>query len=383
MKNERIIWLDGIKGLSCLCIFLHHFMLTFFNASYFGEEAVSRTVSGLDVRLSYAPYGVIVNGNFWLCIFFLISAFFISRQIFSIMSDDKPSYDRISTILCKRYPRLMLPIAALSLLNYFLIPLLSVCGLNYMNAENTLSFPDFLFHILIKMWLTVDTSVQGNYWMLSFLLFSCFLAVLLTLAAGKSRKHMLPVYLLLLYVCGSIHSLYVSTVLAVILAYELDRGQIFPFLKSRKWLRISSALFLLLSGLWLGGYPSYVEPANFYRHFGFFTHRVPEAYQMIHCFGAFCFISAFFLLHKLTIPFSAKIFQWAGKLSFGIYLIHPLILLYIGYYLMDTLAPLMPGYSVTGIIVFFILLIILLAASFLFHVTIEKYCDRLCRKIFS
>lgn len=30
MKNERLTWIDGLRGLACILIFTHHFLVFFF-----------------------------------------------------------------------------------------------------------------------------------------------------------------------------------------------------------------------------------------------------------------------------------------------------------------------------------------------------------------
>ena len=38
MKNERLTWIDGLRGLACILIFTHHFLVSFFPSSYNGES---------------------------------------------------------------------------------------------------------------------------------------------------------------------------------------------------------------------------------------------------------------------------------------------------------------------------------------------------------
>ncbi|MDD3370033.1 MAG: acyltransferase family protein [Lachnospiraceae bacterium] len=387
MKKERILWLDGLKGLACLLVFTHHFMLAFFKSSYFGEEMPSMTASHIDTLLSYEPYGVLINGNFWVCVFLVISAFLLSSQIFRMTGNSAETGENnfvhhLSAMLLKRYPRLMLPAAFVGIANYFLIILLDMCHGNYLEIKSALGFKDLLLHCFVTMWTTTDSSVLGPFWMLHVLLFGSYLAILLALLAGKDRKHMLPVYLLLLYVLGTINHYYTGVVLGVLFAWFLERD---PFHLLQKtffphWQTITGVL-LLFAGLYLGGYPSYVQPMNFYRHFGFYVHRVVDAYQIIHCFGAVCLLAGLFLWSAPGKVLSTGIFQQLGKISFSIYLLHIMVIQYIGYYLMDTLMEITGNYSLTGIIVYLILLSILVLVSALFHGSIERCCDKICSQI--
>ena len=35
--SKRIMWLDGLKGLACIGVLLHHFSLAFLPAVYYGD----------------------------------------------------------------------------------------------------------------------------------------------------------------------------------------------------------------------------------------------------------------------------------------------------------------------------------------------------------
>ncbi|MFC5370648.1 hypothetical protein [Arcanobacterium bovis] len=38
----RINWLSGLKGIACVVIFVHHFLLAFYLGSYEGTHGVTR-----------------------------------------------------------------------------------------------------------------------------------------------------------------------------------------------------------------------------------------------------------------------------------------------------------------------------------------------------
>lgn len=80
-NSRRITWIDGLKGIACLLIFTHHFSLEYFNGAYFGETMESRLPFRLDIRLSYEPYGILTNGNFWVCVFVTLAAFLTAAGV--------------------------------------------------------------------------------------------------------------------------------------------------------------------------------------------------------------------------------------------------------------------------------------------------------------
>ena len=130
--KERIKWLDGLKGLACLLVFVHHFLLSFFSAAYFGVESHTR-LHGYDTYLASAPIGVFANGNFQVCIFLLIAAFLPAKRIMECRKEDLQ--DVAGRMLLKRYPRLMIPVFSVCALNYVILFLVNRLGLNYMGTE--------------------------------------------------------------------------------------------------------------------------------------------------------------------------------------------------------------------------------------------------------
>ncbi len=79
--GKRIVWLDGVKGLACVGVFLHHFTLAFVPAVYFGDSNIAKTGNALDVKLAQSPFGFFLNGNYMVALFCLISALVLSLKV--------------------------------------------------------------------------------------------------------------------------------------------------------------------------------------------------------------------------------------------------------------------------------------------------------------
>lgn len=417
MEKERITFLDGLKGFACLGVFTHHFFLSFFPASYFGTEAAVMTASGFDAALSVEPYSFFVNGNFWVCLFLVVSAFLVSNKIFQMrisyeafqcgvsdnVSHEKerqggqmPIFDTLSTTLLKRYLRLMIPAALIGIFSYFLTDLLTLTGLNYLGKVNALSFPSFLYHAVVHMWIFVDSSVQGPFWMLHYLLFGSYLAILIALATPLKNRLALPIHLFLTAALGILNHYYAGIVLGVMICYLYhygislqkisDKGfliKIMSLLTQNKILRGTVGILLLLSGLFLGAYPSYVKPDNIYRIFNAYAFRDPDAYELIHSVAAACLLASFFLLKGLADLFSTKPFLFLGKLSFSIFLVHSILLEHLGYFIMHKTRDLIGNYSFAGILTYLILFCLLIPLSFACYSTIERFGNWICGKLFS
>lgn len=416
MTRKRITFFDGLKGFACFGVFTHHFLLSFFPASYYGAEADVRTASGSDAALSAAPYSFFVNGNFWVCLFLMISAFLASHKIFQLkaayeaypectpdaVSSDHaapgsrmPVFDTLSATLLKRYLRLMIPAALIGILSYFLTDLLTLTGMNYIGKVNARSFPSFLYHAVVHMWIFVDSSVQGPFWMLHYLLFGSYLAILVALATPRKNRLALPIHLFLAAALGILDRYYACIVLGVTICYlyhhtvsrqkASDAGflnKALRLLAENKMVRGTAGILLLLTGLFLGAYPSYVRPENIYRIFSAYASRDPYAYELIHSVAAACLLASFFLLKKLAGLFSTKPFLFLGKLSFSIFLVHNMLLEYLGYFIMHKANDLTGSYSLAGLLSYLILSCLLILFSLACHVTVERFGDRVCRRLF-
>lgn len=401
MKKERFEFLDGLKGFACLGVFTHHFFLSFFPASYFGTEAAVMTASGFDASLSVEPYSFFVNGNFWVCLFLVISAFLLSNKIFQlkISGDVSPSeslFDTLSETLLKRYLRLMIPAALIGIFSYFLRDLLTLTGLNYLGKVNDCSFPNFLYHAVVHMWIFVDSSVQGPFWMLHYLLFGSYLAILIALATPLKNRWVPLIHVFLAAVLGILNHYYAGIVLGVMICYLYHCGtslqetsnngffnKLMRLLAQNKILRGGAGILLLLAGLFLGAYPSYVKPDNIYRVFNAYAFRDPDAYELIHSIAAACLMASFFLLKGLADFFSTKPFLFLGKLSFSIYLVHSMLLEHLGYFIMHQTNDLIGNYSFAGILTYLILFCLLIPLSLACYYTVERLGNRVCRKLFN
>lgn len=401
MKKERITFLDGLKGFACLGVFTHHFFLSFFPASYFGTEAAVMTASGFDAGLSVEPYSFFANGNFWVCLFLVIAAFLSSHKIFQLKDEQAaqggrmPVFDVLSGTLLKRYLRLMIPAALTGIFSYFLTELLTLANLNYLGKVNTRSFLSFLYHAVVHMWIFVDSSVQGPFWMLHYLLFGSYLAILAALATPYKNRWTPLIHLFLTAALGILNHYYAGIVLGVMICYlyhyitsltkTSDNGfldKMIRFLIENKILRRAAGILLLLAGLFLGAYPSYVKPENIYRIFNAYAFRDPDAYELIHCIAAACLLASFFLLKGLADFFSMKPFLFLGKLSFSIYLVHSMLLEHLGYFIMHQLNDLIGNYSYAGILTYLILFSLLIPLSLACYHTIERFGNWVCKKLF-
>ena len=64
-KNmKKIAYIDGLKGLGALMVYLCHFVFAFYYGAYSLDMAHANTASGLEIALGKTPLNLFYNGNF-------------------------------------------------------------------------------------------------------------------------------------------------------------------------------------------------------------------------------------------------------------------------------------------------------------------------------
>lgn len=380
-NNNYIPWLNGLKGFACISVLLHHWFAATRNGAIFGSVLGKENLSAFEICMSSEPIGFILNGNFQVCIFLLVSAFLISRQIFSITASSENAVQRISNVIIKRYFRLLFPVGFYCLLDWVLLKVLTATGLNYINKVSELSFFKLISHILVRVWAMPDNKMLGPLWMMTYLFIGSFVAVLLSLMHGKDRKHMWLFYLLATGLLLFANPYYMISALGVDLAYLTEKTDFKKVIISFKpYIKIVIGLVLLALGIILGGYPSYYISDNLYSYLNPLSEAIVNFYVVMHGLGAFFIVLSIYFLKPLDLLFSSKPFQFLGNVSMGVYLIHSMVVEYLGYYVIDRLKLRMsfiPAFWLTALIIVLITLVL----AFISSKTIEKWSERLVKRI--
>lgn len=311
--TRRINWIDGLRGIGCVCIVLHHFTQKYFPASYFGPGSGYDNFLpfGLDEKFAQLPFFFLLNGNFWVCIYLMISGFVIANK--SINSAKGHSLVFFIRYFIRRYLTLMLPILIAELA--LLVGTLVFPDAVFPDGEDPLTLVKCLKSSLFGVFFTMDMSVINPFWMMVHIFLGGLLVLFLRLLI-RNLKILLPVYMILMAL--GLLNCYLGFFVPVLCGAFFCA--VYPM-----FLKYSSPVLsyiALLFSLFLAAYPTGMAPTNIYR---FLPYNNFSAYAY-HTMGAVLFLYAFSTLDCLQNITSSKTGLWLGKISYPVYVFHIVVL---------------------------------------------------------
>jgi peptidoglycan/LPS O-acetylase OafA/YrhL len=366
------MWLDGVKGIACMLVFFHHFFLAFYPATYFGEKCTTH-LYGFDVKLAQSPLSVVINGNFMVALFCVISGTVISMQVMSLAKNK----EKLSDIVFKRYFRLMFPLLPVGIVVFFMLKFGLFTNLEAATYTQSswlatyysqpISFLRALKSIFIQIWFYGDDCLSTAFWMLSQLFYGCFLSIILSIISWKANKHTWIIYLAVFSFFIGKQDFMIAFVLGTLLAWLYNnRGH---------GNRIFLGWLCFGVGIFLGGYPSGITPINIYHFFSFLP------YLIWHVVGAALTVYAVFNLNLLQRFLSLSLFRMLGKISYAVYIIHIPVLFSLSteVFLISYKQGL--AYWQSVVISLIVSTIILVVLSLFYNKYVEALCEILQNKI--
>jgi peptidoglycan/LPS O-acetylase OafA/YrhL len=319
--------LDGLRGLAALVVVFHHLSLTLapFSDVWIVPGATHPAVGSVYWWFTSTPAQLFIAGPEAVLVFFVLSGFVVVQPALR-----NPEFDWIA-YFPQRVARLWLPVLGSVILAFVWILLTdqtaakasslwvaasSLPGLPWQQAVDgtdlLFGVPlinnvlwslrwELLFSLMLPLFVVAVLVARRKWWVV---LVGSFAGVVLGTYTGNGALTFLPVFL-------------VGSVLAV----KLDdiRGWLARHSGSR-WLLPGGAAVLLISlvlldlhwTIWgvLGGAPRFQEPA--------------KSLEFVGAFGLLV-VAAFWLPAVRLL--STRVFQWLGKISFSLYLVHvPIII---------------------------------------------------------
>lgn len=384
MEQKRITWVDGLRGVASLFIVFHHFIMGYYPAAYRGEEAIAHLAGDVEAEFSQSPLAFFAIGDLWVSVFCLVSGFVISYQVFH-MTEAK----QFSKSLLKRYPRLMLPVFALSAIVYVMLhlnlffngPASLLSGSEWLAQfyQNKTTISDLIFSSIADTWIVGMSTLYSNaFWMLADLFAGSFMAYILAAMGKGMNGRMLYVYIGVAVVYLSTNSRLSDFALGVLIAYIAERfGE---RIQKHKKACVITGIFMILTAVILGAYPVAYAPTNAYRFLNHLPDRL-NPYYFYHMIASALIVMGIYLLKPLAKVLSLKPFLFLGKISYSIYLVHIPVLFSLSAWLLTRFMAKTGDYNLSAWWMFGISILAILILSWLFYLLIEQNCTKLINRV--
>jgi peptidoglycan/LPS O-acetylase OafA/YrhL len=310
--KEKLSYLDGLRGLAAFIVVIHHYTLGFYPA--YAGNAVSKT-----------PISLIYNGNFSVCVFFVLSGFVLSAKYFKTKNPEV-----LIASATKRYFRLLLPVLFSIVLAYIVLSfglfsntkVSAITGSSWLGAFYNFdaNFVEMLKQGLYRVFLFGEASYNTNLWTIYLEFFGSLLTFAFLAFFGKLKKRYL-VYILLIIVLYQ--SYYLAFLLGILLCdlYYSEQGK--KLLSKNKAVLIP--IFIL--ALYFGSYPYDVPTQNtIYHLLNFQFLKNVYYYQFYHILGGFLMVYVLLSSKIMQKIFSHRFMLFLGNISFSLYVIHLVVL---------------------------------------------------------
>lgn len=370
--QNKLAFLDGVRGVAMIIVVFHHFGLGFFPAiNYLNPDQIHLGNGKVELLIARTPLNLFFNGGFAVSIFFVLSGFVLSYKFHR-----SGSHKLLREYAAKRYFRLLIPVGVSIILCY----ILHEAGLfthrelgDITKSKDWLSclFTDMktvammIKNVFIDVFINNDNRYNPVLWTMTIeFLGSLLLFSFLTLSGNNKKSvllHIIVAFLILL----TDKKFYAAFILGSLISKLFADGFSFP----KSWKGIPIKLFLLLAGIYFSSYPqgSFVQQSIWKPLAWDWT----NSYDLFHVLGSFCLLFVICFEKNFMRFFSVKPFLYLGKISFSFYLIHLAVMCSLGCTIFLRLWK--PG---TYFIPFFISFIASMAATFLISHVYYKYVDK-------
>lgn len=310
MSNvNRVKWIDGVKGVACILILLHHYMLAFFPSSYYGAVKESHC-NGLDTFLSQSVFSFFMNGNFLVHLYILITGYVVSLQIKNMEKDN------LFIFSLKRYIKLAFPILVYCFI--FWLKQLLPC---FSEIDN-ITFVNVFKHGLIKVLFFGSNDFGGHFWMLNIILLGGFaVSLVATNSWHFSNRKMFFLFTIITFII-----ILPRDKSSILYATCFSGGCLYFLIEELKNIDLGNKKIFIFSlilsvGVFFGAYPTGVIPTNYYRFFymPFFKGYTP---YFLHFVGAVLFFFSISQLVFIQGFFDSKLVQIFAKYSYSFYILH-------------------------------------------------------------
>lgn len=333
--NKRVLWIDNLKGLLCLIVFLFHYLSVFDSLSGFTAVDELLKDGGL--------FHVLVDGVFAVKLFLIISAYVISKSI--------SQGESLGNIIIKRYFRLAVPVGIACLLAYLLqfFYVIETIPLKPQQEWIKAYYPHYSIILLLKNLLFSVVSGYNDYlgvaWMLKYVFYGSFFVIIIKLSLKDKSVRSKIAILMFSFIIGYAEDALYSLVPVGVFIEEFE-----VFKEKVPW-RNMICFLCLACGLLL----------HYHNRLGFSS-----------VIASMLIMAGLFISPVLQTILSTKLLKLLGKISFSLYLVHCPVLFSITSFMVTNL-----NGKENNLVVLLATIAIVVIVSFLFMVIIEKWASHL------
>ncbi|OWA35867.1 hypothetical protein B9G55_08230 [Saccharibacillus sp. O16] len=382
-SKQKLVYLDGIRGAAAFTVVISHYIQIFYPAALNGNGEQAHFL--WDIHYGKSPINLFYNGQFAVCLFFVLSGYVLSYKMFEKELDPPQFQKLLSSSASRRYIRLALPAACSVLLVYIAIGIHAF----YLQDIRMVTWTD-----MKKDYYALDTNL---YTILKAAFFDPFFRfgshpynpVLWTMSYELLGSFLIFGFIALFGRIKSRWILYLLASLAFIQTYFIAFlwGMLLADLLKSKWTQSRKVRFLiLLIGIYLGSAPYTSLLGTLYGPIevcivavnGWLgLHLDPRMFARI--VGAVMILFALLRSHTLQSLFSATPFAYLGKISFSLYLIHFTFLNTFSAFLFSQLVPYL-SYNLSYIVTFTVSMFPLFILSHYYMKYVDQGAIRLARR---
>jgi peptidoglycan/LPS O-acetylase OafA/YrhL len=363
---KKIRYMDGLRGLAAFVVVLNHFALAFYPALFFGSDVQSQHI---ETFMSGSVFNIFYNGNFAVCIFFVLSGFVLSHKFFL-----QKDHEIITESAVKRYVRLAIPVA----MSIFVAFIFMRFSLFYNRQVAVISgsgwfgdfwnfkpnFLDALNQIFIKSFFADGSDYNSVLWTIAFEFSGSFLVFGFLALFGKIKNRY---WAYLVAIIFFFQTYYLAFILGVLLSDLMaHKNMLIREFDRSKLIRTA----LLFWGLFLGSYPSgraVTETVYAFLEKPFLL----NSSLTYHISGAFLVIAVLLDSKRMQKIFSSRYLLFLGEISFAMYLLHFIILGSFTSFIFLKLAPHLPYFE--AVLVSFVISIgIIFWVSYFMYLYVDK-----------
>jgi peptidoglycan/LPS O-acetylase OafA/YrhL len=324
--KDKLQFVEGLRGFAALIVIFQHLVLMFYPALYTGTAANAHFSNPfLEHNISLSPLNILYNGNFAVCLFFVLSGFVLSFKYFKT---NQPHI--VLEYAIKRYFRLFIPVA-FSIL--FVIAALAITAPNilgleiYTNGGDWLkglftekpNMPDVLYNMFIDVFVNGNNKYNPVLWTMGVeFLGSMMLFAALMLMHFVNRKDIVLLVIIVFLVFSKYYFYAAFFAGALISLYYIKEVEV----KKTNYLLNT---LLLIAGIYFASYPTAWQ----YLQESIYSPLLILKIDLMNFSLVLGSVLIFLMVTKSKIAqgiFSMTIFRFLGQISFSSYLIHLVIL---------------------------------------------------------